>query len=214
MATKKKKKVKAKPASKKATKKTAQRAAAKKTASKKTAKKAATATKKSATPKAAKTAAVTMTSLLGQTLPSFELPSTSGGSVSLDGLRGKKVVLYFYPKDATPGCTIEGHDFSKLLPDFEREGAVVYGISRDTLDSHQSFKEKECFDFDLLSDTDETVCKIFDVIKEKNMYGKKMMGIERSTFVIDPSGRVAAEWRKVSVDGHAQEVLEKIKAIS
>lgn len=215
MATKKKKKVKAKTATKKATKKIAtKKAAAKKSATKKTAKKAAKATKKSATPKAAKTAAVTMTSLLGQTIPSFELPSTSGGSVSLDGLRGKKVVLYFYPKDATPGCTIEGHDFSKLLPEFEREGAVVYGISRDTLDSHQSFKEKECFDFDLLSDVDETVCKIFDVIKEKNMYGKKMMGIERSTFVIDPAGRVAAEWRKVSVDGHAQEVLEKIKAIS
>ncbi|PWU20058.1 MAG: hypothetical protein C5B49_04925 [Bdellovibrio sp.] len=152
-------------------------------------------------------------SLLGQRVTDFTLQSTSGEPVSLSSLRGKKVVLYFYPKDATPGCTIEGHDFSKLLPEFEKENTLVFGVSRDSLPSHQKFKEQECFTFDLLSDEDETACKIFDVIKEKNMYGKKVIGIERSTFLLNPEGVVAGEWRKVSVEGHAQAVLEKTRSL-
>lgn len=217
---------------KKSTQKVTRRAAARKTAKKvpkKTAKKLATkksavkkATKKVASKKVAKknvgvkapAKTAVAASMIGKSIEDFSLPSTSGGSVSLSGLKGKKVVLYFYPKDATPGCTIEGHEFSKLLPEFEKAGAVVYGVSRDDMDSHNKFKQKECYTVDLLSDVDETACRLFDVIKEKNMYGKKMMGIERSTFVIDSQGKVAAEWRKVSVDGHAQEVLEKVKAIS
>lgn len=202
---------------KKATKKVAKKAT-KKAAPKKKMAKAKKATKKAA-PRPRKEAAadntastITMStmSLLGQSIPNFEVPSTSG-TVSLEGLRGKNVVLYFYPKDSTPGCTIEGHEFSKLLPEFEQANTVVYGVSRDDMDSHNKFKDKECFNVELLSDTDETLCRMFDVIKEKNMYGKKVIGIERSTFVLDADGKVTAEWRKVSAQGHAQEVLEKVK---
>ncbi len=223
----------AKKATKKAAKKATTKKATKKAATKKTAtqKAAPKATVKKTTQKAAKKATTkiaaakpsvsdvmaeamveTEVSLLGQAIPNFEVSSTSG-TVSLENLRGKKVVLYFYPKDATPGCTIEGHEFSKLLPEFEQQGAVVYGVSRDDMDSHTKFKDKECFEVELLSDTDETLCRMFDVIKEKNMYGKKSIGIERSTFVIDPDGKVAAEWRKVTAAGHAQEVLNKLKEI-
>lgn len=215
-----------KKASKKAMKKVAKKATQKKTmkakgtakkavktkAKKKVTKKTAPKIKAGASDNTASTIDSAALSLIGQVIPNFEVSSTSG-TVSLDGLRGKKVVLYFYPKDSTPGCTIEGHEFSKLLPEFEREGAVVYGISRDSMDSHNKFKTKECFDVELLSDEDENLCRMFDVIKEKNMYGKKVMGIERSTFVIDHEGKVAAEWRKVTAQGHAQEVLNKVKGI-
>jgi len=142
----------------------------------------------------------------------LEFPSTSG-TFKASELGAKKIVLYFYPKDSTPGCTMEGHEFSKLLPQFKKAGAVVYGISRDSIASHEKFKKKECFTVDLISDEDEILCKHFDVIKEKNMYGKKVMGIERSTFVVDESGKILAEWRKVKAEGHAKEVLEQVKAL-
>jgi peroxiredoxin Q/BCP len=123
------------------------------------------------------------------------------------------VILYFYPKDSTPGCTQEGQDFRDLHPDFQALGAEILGVSRDSLKSHENFKCKQEFPFELLSDADESLCGQFDVIKLKNMYGKQVQGIERSTFLIDPEGKLAAEWRKVSVKGHAAEVLEKVSSL-
>ena len=124
------------------------------------------------------------------------------------------MILYFYPKDHTPGCTLEGHEFSKLKKNFEKLNAVIFGVSRDSVQSHEKFKEKQCYSIDLLSDEDETACQIFDVIKEKNMYGKKVFGIERSTFLIDEKGVLLHEWRKVKAEGHAQEVLDYLKLIN
>src|SRR5262249_43898001 len=132
---------------------------------------------------------------------------------SLKDLAGKNVVLYFYPKDSTPGCTIEGHDFTRLHDQFKATNTEVFGISRDSMKSHEKFKECESYSIDLLSDEDETACKVFGVIKMKNMYGKKVRGIERSTFVIDSDGRVVKEWRGVKVPGHAEEVLTFIKSL-
>lgn len=149
---------------------------------------------------------------IGDRVSDFALPAT-GGEFRLSNHKGQKVVLYFYPKDATPGCTLEGHDFSKLKNDFMKAGAVVMGVSRDDMKSHEKFKAKEGYSVDLISDVNEELCQIFDVIQEKNMYGKKMMGVERSTFLIDGDGRLAKEWRKVSVPGHAAEVLESVKAL-
>lgn len=151
--------------------------------------------------------------LVGKAIPRFTLPATGGRSFSSDALNGKAVVLYFYPRDATPGCTIEGHDFSRLQEKFRKAGAEVFGISRDTMKSHEKFKECEKYSIDLLSDEDETVCKIFAVMKMKNMYGKKVRGIERSTFVIDAEGKVVKEWRGVKVPGHAEEVLQFVKSL-
>ena len=151
--------------------------------------------------------------ILGETVPSFKLPSTAG-DFDLSALRGKKVILYFYPKDSTPGCTIEGKEFSDHISEFKSLGAEVFGISRDSLKSHDNFKCKMNFHFELLSDQSETACQLFDVIKEKNMYGRKVMGIERSTFVVDEDGKLAAEWRQVKAEGHAKLVLEKIKSLS
>lgn len=145
--------------------------------------------------------------------PNFSAPSTGGTTVSLKSLAGKKAVLYFYPKDMTPGCTIEGHEFSKLKAKFAKKNAVVYGISRDSLELHEKFKEKECYTIDLLSDVDEKMCKAFDVIKDKNMYGKMVKGIERSTFVLNEEGQIINEWRKVKAEGHAEEVLEYISQL-
>ena len=150
---------------------------------------------------------------VGQAVPNFELPSTGGKSVSLSDLKGKAVVLYFYPRDATPGCTVEGQDFSRLLPKFKAKGAEVFGVSRDTLASHEKFKAKEKYKMDLLSDVDEQVCQLFGVMKMKNMYGKKVRGVERSTFVIDAKGKLMKEWRGVRVPEHAQEVLEFLKSL-
>lgn len=150
---------------------------------------------------------------IGTKIKDFSLPSTEGSDFKLSEHKDEIVVLYFYPKDATPGCTIEGHDFTKLLPKFKKAGAVVYGVSRDSMKSHEKFKEKECYKVDLLSDEDEILCKYFDVIKEKNMYGKKVLGIERSTFVIDTSGKLVSEWRKVKVENHADEVLKFVQSI-
>ncbi|MDX1812547.1 MAG: peroxiredoxin [Gammaproteobacteria bacterium] len=149
----------------------------------------------------------------GKKVPAFKLPATGDQEIKLADLKGSKVVLYFYPKDSTPGCTTEGLDFQANLSKFKRAGAVVLGVSRDSLASHEKFREKQGFKFDLLSDADEQLCKIFDVIKEKNMYGKKVMGIERSTFLIDEQGVLREEWRKVKVAGHVDEVLAAVKAL-
>ena len=151
--------------------------------------------------------------MLDQPAPDFELPATGGSSFRLADARGRAVVLYFYPKDNTPGCTTEGQHFRDLHAQFAELGCDVYGISRDSLKSHERFKSKMGFPFDLLSDADETACQLFGVIKMKNMYGKKVRGIERSTFVIDRSGVVRREWRGVKVPGHAQEVLDFVRTL-
>ena len=151
--------------------------------------------------------------MLDQPAPDFELPATGGRSFRLSGAKGKPLVLYFYPKDNTPGCTSEGQQFRELHPEFEKLGCAVYGISRDSLKSHESFKARMGFPFGLLSDAVEKACKLFEVIKMKNMYGKKVRGIERSTFAIDPGGVVRREWRGVKVPGHAQEVLDFVKTL-
>ncbi|MFP5400988.1 MAG: peroxiredoxin [Gammaproteobacteria bacterium] len=151
---------------------------------------------------------------LGKKVPDFRLPATGGGEIRLADLKGSNVVLYFYPKDSTPGCTLEGQDFRDRHARFKRQNTVILGVSRDSLAAHEKFKEKQNFPFELLSDADEKVCRLFDVIKEKNMYGKKVMGIERSTFLIDAAGVLRAEWRKVKVPGHADEVLAATKALN
>lgn len=148
---------------------------------------------------------------VGDKVPDFTAASSAGGEFSLADHKGRRVVLYFYPKDSTPGCTLEGQEFNKLLGAFKKLNTEVYGVSRDSLKSHGKFIDKCGFKFDLLSDEDEALCKIFDVIHEKNMYGKKMMGVVRSTFLIDEKGKLAAEWRKVKAEGHAKEVLEAVK---
>lgn len=150
---------------------------------------------------------------IGKKVPDFELPATGGKTVKLSELRGQNVVLYFYPKDSTPGCTREGQDFRDQHTKLRRRKTVVLGVSRDSLKSHENFKAKQGFPFDLLSDSEEKLCGMFDVIKEKNMYGKKVMGIERSTFLIDSEGVLRQEWRKVKVDGHVDEVLDALKAL-
>jgi thioredoxin-dependent peroxiredoxin len=147
----------------------------------------------------------------------YDLPcSVTGiaGSISLADYQGKYLILYFYPKDSTPGCTLEGQDFRDNYAKFKALNAEILGVSRDSLKSHDNFKCKQEFPFELISDTDETLCKAFDVIKMKNMYGKQVLGIERSTFLIDPEGNVAKEWRKVSVKGHCEQVLAALKEIS
>lgn len=143
--------------------------------------------------------------------PDFKCPATGDQTIHLKSLRGKKVVIYFYPKDSTPGCTTEGQDFRDLHAKFKRRNAVILGVSRDSLASHEKFKAKQKFPFELLSDPDELLCRKFDVIKEKTLYGRKFMGIERSTFLIDDRGKLRQEWRKVKVKGHAAEVLEAVK---
>lgn len=146
----------------------------------------------------------------GKKVPDFSLPATGGRDLSLSSLRGHDVVLYFYPKDDTPGCTLEGKDFRDLHARFKALGAVILGVSRDSLRSHDRFCQKYGLDFDLLSDEDEKLCKLFGVIKMKNMYGKKVRGIERSTFLIGKDGVLRREWRKVKVEGHAAEVLDAV----
>ncbi len=151
--------------------------------------------------------------MLGKPVPDFSLPATGGTTFSLSGIRGKKLALYFYPKDNTPGCTDESAQFRDLWKDFRKAGCEIAGVSRDSLKSHESFKAKLELPFDLLSDAEEAACAQFGVIRMKNMYGKKVRGIERSTFVIDASGRLAHEWRGVKVPGHAQEVLRFVKTL-
>ena len=150
---------------------------------------------------------------VGKKIPAFSLPQSDGAVwMSADG-KGKKVVLYFYPKDMTPGCTLEGRDFRDLHPAFRRTKTTVLGISKDSCARHAKFRAKEDFPFELLSDEDEKVCRLFDVIKEKSLYGRKFMGIERSTFLFGADGRLAREWRKLRVKGHAAEVLEAAKSL-
>lgn len=153
------------------------------------------------------------TPVIGKRVPDFRLPSTSGEEFRLAAQRGHKVVLYFYPRDATPGCTLEGENFRDLHPRFQRAGVRVFGVSRDSLASHEKFCAKHSFPFELLSDADEKACRLFDVIHEKNMYGKKVLGIVRSTFLIDSEGLLRREWRKLKVDGHAEEVLEAARSL-
>ena len=148
---------------------------------------------------------------IGRIAPNFKLAATGGKELALKDLRGSHVILYFYPKDNTSGCTKESCDFKTHYLKFRRRNTIVLGISRDTISSHERFKEKFGFPFDLLSDPDEIACKAFDVIKEKNMYGRKVMGIERSTFLIDENGKLRHEWRKVKVKGHVEDVLDAVK---
>ena len=150
---------------------------------------------------------------VGKKIPAFSLQATGEQTIRSKDLRGKTVVLYFYPRDDTPGCTLEGKDFRRYNNKFLQLDTVVLGVSRDTVASHEKFKAKFGFPFDLLADTDEKLCKAFDVIKEKNMYGKKVMGIVRSTFLIDADGVLRQEWRKVKVDGHVREVFAAVKAL-
>jgi peroxiredoxin Q/BCP len=145
---------------------------------------------------------------VGKKVPRFKADATSGTAVSAAALAGKPYVLYFYPKDATPGCTSEGEEFRDLHAKFQDAGIVVLGCSRDTLASHEKFKAKHGFPFELIADTEEALCDLFDVIKEKSLYGRKFMGIERSTFLVDAAGVLRAEWRKVKVKGHAANVLQ------
>ena len=151
---------------------------------------------------------------IGKAVPNFSLPATGDKQISLKGLKGQNVVLYFYPKDSTPGCTLEGQDFRDNYAKFKRQNTVVLGVSRDSLKSHENFRSKQKFPFDLLSDEEETLCKLFDVIKMKNMYGKKVRGIERSTFLIDDKGKLRQEWRKVKVADHVDEVLAAVKSMN
>ncbi len=150
---------------------------------------------------------------VGQKVPDFELPATGGDTFKLSALKGTRVVLYFYPKDSTPGCTLEGRDFRDKNTAFSRNKTKIFGVSRDSLSAHEKFKTKQKFPFALLSDADEEACKLFGVIKMKNMYGVKRRGIERSTFVIDENGVLRHEWRKVKVLGHAEEVLAAVKSL-
>jgi len=139
---------------------------------------------------------------------------TGGGTFKSADARGANLVIYFYPKDSTPGCTREGQDFRDNYSKFRRNKTLVVGVSRDSIASHEKFKAKQDFPFELLSDADETLCRLFDVIREKNMYGRKVLGIERSTFLIDAAGKLHREWRKVKVDGHVDEVLEAIRELN
>jgi len=148
---------------------------------------------------------------IGKKIPSFSTILDDGSELKSKDFNGKNIVIYFYPKDSTPGCTKEGEDFRDLHEEFIKSNAQIYGVSRDSVASHQKFKAKYKFPFHLISDEDESLCKIFDVIKEKNMYGRKYMGIERSTFLINDKGQLLSEWRKVKVKGHAQEVLDTLR---
>ncbi len=150
---------------------------------------------------------------LKRVVADFKCAATGNQTIQLKALRGKKVVLYFYPKDNTPGCTTESEQFRDLHAKFRRAGAVVLGVSRDSIQSHENFRKKLDLPFDLLSDPDEKLCRQFDVIQEKSLYGRKFMGIERSTFLLDEHGKLRQEWRKVRVNGHAAEVLEAVKAL-
>lgn len=149
---------------------------------------------------------------LGKTVLSLPLALSGGSTARLADFSGRWLVLYFYPKDSTPGCTTEGNDFNTLLPRFRKLGADILGVSRDSLKSHQNFCGKQGFAFELVSDADEPLCRAFDVIKPKKLYGRDYVGVERSTFLIDPHGRIVQAWRGVKVPGHAQAVLDALLA--
>lgn len=154
-----------------------------------------------------------MTVTIGHAVPDCSLPATSDKTISLSDLRGLRVVLYFYPKDATPGCTLESQQFRDLHAEFAAANTFILGISRDSVKSHEKFKAAQALPFELLSDGEEALCTLFDVIKLKNMYGKQVRGIERSTFLIDEHGVLRQEWRKLKADGHASAVLAAVAAL-
>ena len=154
-----------------------------------------------------------MSVTLGQPVPDFTALATNNTTVKLFELKGRKVVLFFYPKDNTPGCTSEGQAFRDLYDQFQASDTLVFGVSKDSMKAHDNFRAKHEFPFELISDQDETLCRLFDVIKLKQMYGKEYMGVDRSTFLIDKDGVLRAEWRGVKVKGHADEVLEAVKAL-
>ncbi|WEJ73755.1 peroxiredoxin [Pseudomonas sp. PSE14] len=151
---------------------------------------------------------------LNKAVADFQAPATSGIEFRLSELKGKQVVLYFYPKDSTPGCTTEGQGFRDKIDDFAKANTVVFGVSRDGIKSHENFKAKQCFPFELISDKDEAVCQLFDVIKLKKLYGKEYMGVDRSTFLIDAKGVLRQEWRGVKVPGHVDAVLAAAQALN
>ena len=150
---------------------------------------------------------------LGKPVPEFQRPANGGRDISLSSLKGKNIVIYFYPKDNTPGCTKEGEGFRDAYPEFQAHDTEILGVSKDSVKKHENFAAKYNFPFPLLADEDETLCRIFDVIKEKNMYGRTFQGIERSTFVIDKAGNLAQTYRKVKVKGHVDEVLNFVKSL-
>ncbi|MDX1572925.1 MAG: thioredoxin-dependent thiol peroxidase [Methylophaga sp.] len=150
---------------------------------------------------------------LNKPVPDFELPSTGDKSVKLSDLRGQNVLIYFYPKDSTPGCTLEGQQFRDHINEFEQLNTVILGISRDSIKKHESFKQKQAFPFDLLSDADETVCNLFGVMQLKKLYGREYLGVDRSTFLIDADGVLRHEWRSVKVKGHVEDVLNTLKSL-
>nr|CAA6822836.1 MAG: Thiol peroxidase, Bcp-type (EC [uncultured Thiotrichaceae bacterium] len=153
------------------------------------------------------------TPVLDQAVDDFEAAMTSDKTFRLSDYQGKNVVLYFYPKDSTPGCTTEGQEFRDAYAEFQELDTEIFGISRDGVRAHENFRAKQSFPFELISDKEEAVCTLFDVMKMKNMYGKQHRGIERSTFIIDKTGKLVREWRKVKVKGHVAEVLAAVKAL-
>ncbi|MBA2652805.1 MAG: peroxiredoxin [Tatlockia sp.] len=148
---------------------------------------------------------------IGDKLPSLQFNATNGLQSNLDAYRGKWLILYFYPKDATPGCTQEGQDFRDAYAAIKALNAEIFGVSRDSLKSHENFKAKQQFPFELIADTEEQLCQLFDLMKMKSMYGKQVRGVERSTFLIDPEGVIKHEWRKVSVKGHVDELIKTLQ---
>ena len=154
------------------------------------------------------------TATLNRLVADFKADATGNQQLRLKDFRGQNIVLYFYPKDNTPGCTLEGQDFRDLHSKFKRQKTIILGVSRDSIAAHEKFREKQKFPFDLLSDGDERLCAKFDVIREKTLYGRKFMGIERSTFLIDAGGKLRREWRKVKVKGHAAEVLDAVRELN
>lgn len=151
--------------------------------------------------------------VLGQAVPDFEAAATGEQTFRLSDYRGRNLVIYFYPKDNTPGCTTEGQDFRDRMSEFDKLNTTILGVSRDGLKAHENFRAKHEFPFHLISDKDEAVCKLFDVIKLKKLYGKEYLGVDRSTFLIDADGKLRREWRGVKVKGHADEVLEAARAL-
>ncbi|WP_122665051.1 peroxiredoxin [Pseudomonas viridiflava] len=149
-----------------------------------------------------------------QPVSDFQVQATSGQAVSLSELKGKQVVIYFYPKDSTPGCTTQGQNFRDQHEQFQAANTLVFGVSRDSLKSHENFKAKQSFPFELISDKDEALCQLFDVIKLKKLYGKEYLGVDRSTFLIDKDGVLRHEWRGVKVPGHVEAVLEQAQALN
>ncbi len=150
---------------------------------------------------------------IGAKLPNLNMQATGEQTINLAKIKGKNVVVYFYPKDSTPGCTTEGQDFRDRIKQFEALNCVIFGVSRDSIKSHEKFKEKQEFPFELLSDPEEKLCKKFDVIKLKKLYGKEYLGIERSTFLFNEEGKLTNEWRKLRVKGHVEEVLQTLEQL-